>query len=126
MVDFPGYGPTPLAATDRSLRRSSIDRTRVEWGRLVRRCARLHSYTRPTRLRTVSQRARPACRYLRTRAQLRCVFVLVESTLGLAPSDIEFLDVLRRLEVGLRLAITSLDPIVAVHRRRRLVVSRLL
>ena len=41
MVDFPGYGPTPLAATDRSLRRSSIDRTRVQWGRLVRRRSRV-------------------------------------------------------------------------------------
>lgn len=107
MVDFPGYGPTPLAATDRSLRRASIDRTRVEWGRLVRRCARVQSHT-PTRRRASCHTAHVphVCRYLKTREQLRCVLVLVESTLGLAPSDIEFLDVLRRLEVGPREPIT--------------------
>lgn len=104
-VDFPGYGPTPLAATDRTLRKASIDRTKVQWGRLVRRCAGRALALRPTAAHAPSR----ARRYLKTREQLRCVFVLVESTLGLTPSDREFLETLRRLETPFEMVMTKAD-----------------
>ena len=83
LVDFPGYGPSGLAPTDRTLH-DSERRARVEWGRTVKR-------------------------YLREREQLRCVFVLLQSDIGLTASDHEFLQQLQRLGRPFHAVLTKAD-----------------